>query len=201
MPKIVDHQQRRDTIAEVAANMIASVGLEHATIREIARASGFSKGIIEHYFDSKEDLIASALEWVNQRYQRRVLDHVGQRQGLSALRTRLEQTLPLTEHSAQEWKIRLRYWSLAAIDPRFQATQSKRWQAARDAFAQDLRRARQLGEIEREIKPSRAAERILFVTSGISAAALHSPGSVSRRQLKACIDELVGELTDDVAAV
>src|SRR5690606_9653882 len=123
MPKIVDHQQRRDILAEVAAITIANIGLENTTIREIARQSGYSKGIIEHYFDSKEDLIASALAWLNRRYQLRVAKEIGQHQGLAAIRIRLEQTLPLCEQSIQEWKVRLRFWSLAAIDARFQEVQ------------------------------------------------------------------------------
>lgn len=194
MPKIVDHQERRNTIAEVAAHMIASVGLERTTIREIARASGFSKGIIEHYFDSKEDLIASALEWVNEGYQRRVSEQVGKNRGLAALQIRLEQTLPLSPITTEEWKIRLRYWSQAAIDPRFQKMQSERWQAAREAFAGDVRNAQHNGEIAVNVDPMAAADRILFMTSGISSAALHSPDSVNHDQLLQCVEDLLAEL-------
>lgn len=195
MPKIVDHQQRRDVLAEVAAITIANIGLENTTIREIARQSGYSKGIIEHYFDSKEDLIASALAWLNRRYQLRVAEKIGQRQGLAALRIRLEQTLPLCEQSVQEWKVRLRFWSLAAINARFQTVQSSRWQAARDAFASDLRNAQKLGEVSPDLQPVEATDQILFFTSGISAAALHSPDSVSQRQLRQCIDLCINQLT------
>ncbi len=196
MPKIVDHQQRRDAIAEVAARCIASRGLEHTTIREIARLSGFSKGIIEHYFESKEDLIASALDWVNRRYEQRVAARVAGRTGFAALRARLEETLPLAPESIMEWQIRLRFWSLAAIDARFQAEQSRRWIAARAAFAGDLRAAHGSAPLPAGRDPSGAADRILFMVSGISAAALHSPGSVSRAQLLAMVDELASDDPD-----
>ena len=195
MPKIVDHQQRREILAEVAAITIANIGLENTTIREIARQSGYSKGIIEHYFDSKEDLIASALAWINRRYQLRVAQKIGQRQGLAALRIRLEETLPLCEQSIQEWKVRLRFWSLAAIDTHFQEVHSTRWQAARDAFSGDLQRARELGEVSDNLQPVDATDRILFFTSGISAAALHSPGSISQNQLNQWVDECLSQLT------
>lgn len=195
MPRIVDHQQRRNALAEVAALLIAEVGLEKTTIRNIARKSGYSKGIIEHYFDGKDDLIASALNWLNQRYTQRVTDEIGTRQGLAALRIRLEQTLPLSEHSIQEWKVRLRFWSLAAIDPRFQKEQSRRWQAARDAFTSDLEHARMQGVLPSTITPEQAADHLLFLTTGLSAAALHSPDSISTHQLKHSIDQWLAELT------
>ena len=48
MPKIVDHDERRERIVEIVADMLATVGAEKTTIREIARQSGYSRGFIEH---------------------------------------------------------------------------------------------------------------------------------------------------------
>ena len=50
MPRIVDHAERRAAIARSAALAIAELGLEQATMREIAARSGVSKGIVAHYF-------------------------------------------------------------------------------------------------------------------------------------------------------
>ena len=58
MPKIVDHEARRSAISTAAAGLIAARGMEAATIREIARVSGYSKGVVEHYFVDKEEAVA-----------------------------------------------------------------------------------------------------------------------------------------------
>lgn len=50
MPKIVDHDQRRRELAEAAWKVITEVGIDGATTREIARASGYSTGVLAHYF-------------------------------------------------------------------------------------------------------------------------------------------------------
>ena len=67
MPKIVDHDERRERIVEIVAEMLASAGAEKTTIREIARQSGYSRGFIEHYFHNKEELITKTIRWINER--------------------------------------------------------------------------------------------------------------------------------------
>lgn len=196
MPKVVDHQQRRQHIANKAAQMIATVGLEKTSIREIAKASGFSKGIVEHYFDSKEDLIDSALEAVNQLYIDRVEKAVGTHKGLAAIEIRLKQNLPLTEDVRQEWKIRLQFWNLAALDPRFQAIQSQRFGRAKDSFLKDIRAAQSRGEVCKKLSATDAANKILFTLSGVCIAALHSPQYVNNRRLLRSVDDILRDLTD-----
>ena len=44
MPRQVDHDARRLEVAEVAARLIAQVGVERVTVRELAKAAGYSTG-------------------------------------------------------------------------------------------------------------------------------------------------------------
>jgi len=46
MPKIVDHAQRRDEIAHVACQVVANYGFEQATVARIARAAGYTTGMV-----------------------------------------------------------------------------------------------------------------------------------------------------------
>src|SRR6516225_5909049 len=61
MPKIVDHAQRRDEIALVACRVVAAHGFDGASMVRIARESGYTTGMLAHYFDSKQDIITAAL--------------------------------------------------------------------------------------------------------------------------------------------
>lgn len=196
MPRIVDHSERRQQISGHVARLIASGGMEAATIREIARLSGYSKGIIEHYFDNKEDLISAALEWANARYNRRADEATAGRQGLAAIRARVASTLPLDEEIREEWRIRLIFWSMASIDPMLQRQQAERYQRARERFCGDLKQARRAGEVPVQTRPEAAAERLLFHITGISCAALHNPAHYDTRRLNREMDYLITSLKE-----
>jgi AcrR family transcriptional regulator len=72
MPKIVDHARRRDEIAQVACQVVATHGFEQATVARIARAAGYTTGMVAHYFDSKQDIILAALRLILMRIEERL---------------------------------------------------------------------------------------------------------------------------------
>ncbi len=72
MPKIVDHAQRRDEIAHVACQVVAQYGFEQATMARIARAAGYTTGMVAHYYESKQDIILAALRLILQRIEARL---------------------------------------------------------------------------------------------------------------------------------
>jgi TetR/AcrR family transcriptional regulator, transcriptional repressor of bet genes len=67
MPKIVDHHRRREDLALLTLRVIGAVGIENATVREIARRGGLSLGSLTHYFTSKDDLVAFAFRWLAEK--------------------------------------------------------------------------------------------------------------------------------------
>ena len=72
MPKIVDHAQRRDEIAHVACQVVARYGFEQATVARIARAAGYTTGMVAHYYESKQDIILAALRLILLRIEERL---------------------------------------------------------------------------------------------------------------------------------
>ena len=72
MPKIVDHDQRRDEIAHVACQVVAQYGFERATVARIARAAGYTTGMVAHYYESKQDIILAALRRMLLRIEERL---------------------------------------------------------------------------------------------------------------------------------
>ncbi|HEX7374017.1 MAG TPA: TetR family transcriptional regulator C-terminal domain-containing protein [Steroidobacteraceae bacterium] len=64
MPKQVDHDRRRADIAALAVEVIQREGAGSATVRRISQQGGFSIGVITHYFRDKDELIASAFNWL-----------------------------------------------------------------------------------------------------------------------------------------
>ena len=72
MPKLVDHARRRDEIALVACQAIAQCGFAQATVDRIARAAGYTTGMVAHYFDSKQEIILAALRLILRRMDQRL---------------------------------------------------------------------------------------------------------------------------------
>jgi TetR/AcrR family transcriptional repressor of bet genes len=72
MPKIVDHAQRRDEIAQVACQVVANYGFEKATVARIARAAGYTTGMVAHYYESKQEIILAALRLMLLRIEQRL---------------------------------------------------------------------------------------------------------------------------------
>jgi AcrR family transcriptional regulator len=61
LPKIVDHDLRRATIAEAAACAIADEGIEAVTMKSIAERAGATTGTVTHYFGDKDEVLLEAL--------------------------------------------------------------------------------------------------------------------------------------------
>lgn len=72
MPKIVDHARRRDEIAQVACQVVARYGFEQATVARIARAAGYTTGMVAHYYESKQEIILAALRLMLLRIEQRL---------------------------------------------------------------------------------------------------------------------------------
>ncbi len=117
MPRIVDHVRRREEIAQLAVRVIQQEGAEHATVRRIARAGGFSIGVLTHYFRDKDELVAFAFQWVA-RQSFTALDAAlaAAPPGLARLRTALEFMVP-TASTPSFFRVWLSLWGGAMHDP------------------------------------------------------------------------------------
>jgi TetR/AcrR family transcriptional repressor of bet genes len=100
MPKVVDHAQRRDEIALAACQAVAKYGFEQATVARIARAAGYTTGMLAHYFDSKQEIILAALRLILLRIEQRL---TRERNGVEAtLLDVLSEALPIDEQRLAE---------------------------------------------------------------------------------------------------
>ncbi len=194
MPKQVDHTLRRAEIAEIAAKIIAELGLEKATIREVAKRSGFSKSIVENYFESKEELIHCALEWANQKFNVRVEQAVSKKSGLAAVRARMESILPTTNEKKEEWRIRLQFWCMASLDKELQKKQEHRYTLSRQYFLKDLQAAKKNGELAPNIIVADEASKLTHMVSGLSVATLNSPHYFNERRVNETINKYIRDL-------
>jgi AcrR family transcriptional regulator len=67
VPRVVDHDQRRQQLLERCFELFARQGYAGLTMRRIARNLGTSTGTLYHYFDGKADLFAQMFRWIRGR--------------------------------------------------------------------------------------------------------------------------------------
>jgi TetR/AcrR family transcriptional regulator, transcriptional repressor of bet genes len=116
MPKIVDHQQRREQIALVACRVVAQYGFDQATIVRIAREAGYTTGMVAHYFDTKQDIIVAALRLILRRIEERLTpSSAGTPPDLLTL---LTEALPVDETRYIECAFYIAFWGQLPADRR-----------------------------------------------------------------------------------
>jgi AcrR family transcriptional regulator len=113
MPKKVDHDERREELVLAAWRVIAARGIDEVTIREIARESGYSSGVLAHYFENKDDLLAHALQLSHTRIRKRYDAEVETPVAADALKAILLDNLPLDEQRELETRIEMSFWARA----------------------------------------------------------------------------------------
>lgn len=117
MPKIVDHEERRQVLVEAVWRAIARLGLDNVTMREIARESGFSAGTLAHYFSDKDDILRSALERADDNVRQRLAAIPEALDPGERLDRVLREALPLDPERTFELTLDVNFWARALNEP------------------------------------------------------------------------------------
>jgi TetR/AcrR family transcriptional regulator, transcriptional repressor of bet genes len=139
MPKLVDHDSRRQQLAHAAAGVIARDGLNGASLRDVAAAGGVTTGAVTHYFPGRTDLIAAAYEQVMGRIVDRLdgtpLDSLADADALVGM---LSGFLPHDAQTRSEWRVWLAFSAEALVDPVLSARHRAHYAAILARIAADF---------------------------------------------------------------
>ncbi len=121
MPKKVDRDQRRTLIADALMRVAGERGLEAVSLRHVAAEAGVSTGMVQHYFRTRDEMMAFAIAVVRDRGQARVAEAVT-RLGTDPpprllLRTVITAILPLDEDTRADGRVALAFLAYAAVRP------------------------------------------------------------------------------------
>lgn len=100
VPKKVDHEQRRRSIADALWRVTEDEGLEGVSLRRVAAEAGVSVGLVQHYFHTREQMLLFALDSAGERMAARLgatTEPDGHASPKQAIRQLLIQFLPLDE--------------------------------------------------------------------------------------------------------
>jgi AcrR family transcriptional regulator len=191
MPARGDHQQRRQQVARIAADLVAAGGLAAATHRRIAEAAGCSTTVVSHYFTDKRDLVTATYREVGDRVATRVEAAHGSEDHLLAI---LEALLPLDEDRARDWRLLFTFLGLAATDAELTAEQRDRAAAARAQIETALTCDKQADRISPDTDVPTSARFLLSLVLGIGMQALFDPAEWPLERMRMVIADAVAQI-------
>ena len=195
MPKIVDHQARREELVEATWRVIARAGMAGATMREIAREAGVSTGILAHYFTDKEDLLGFALRLSHRRVYERITARTEGLTGLAALRASMLEALPMDEERLLEAQIEMNFLSAAFGNDSLRELQNREFERFWDELHQRVSEARELGEIPATFDADWITHQLIILVEGISLEAVLYPARVHPDRQREILDHFLDQVS------
>lgn len=195
MPKIVDHERRRIELVEATWRIIARLGLQRATMREVAEEAGFSNGALKPYFPTKDALLQATFEHVFHRTSERIAEAAASLEGLEALKAFGREVLPLDATRLDEARTVVPFWHVAIHDREKAALNDDSMVIWRGWILRWLVQAREAGELRAGVDVGPAADGLLTFLLGAQVTATLDPGHADPVQLTRQLDVHMGLLS------
>jgi len=194
MPKIVDHEQQRQALSSTVANALAELGLENTTLRAVATRHGCTKGMVQHYFADKEELMVAALVHVEEQCAKRLAAINTGHTGLGLLHARLGAQLPINSAVLREWKVRFSFSNRAAGSKEMRDRLQQFQEGYQQVGMSCLRQAQRAGDLKPGLSLRNSYRSLIALVSGISVSVVTGEGGFSasnqRQILKTAIENL-----------
>lgn len=177
---------RAELVTDAVLGIVAERGLDHVSVREVAAAAGVSIGTVQHYFPTKDALLAGAYTEVLRRIRTRMRSvELGPdaRRNLSAV---LRELLPLDDRRTREARMQIAFATRAAVAPALAEIQRTALAELRDALTEAFALA--WGGNAPAGRCRHAAQAAVAVADGLALHAISSGGWLSARRLTATLE-------------
>jgi TetR/AcrR family transcriptional repressor of bet genes len=172
MPKLVDHAERRRSIATAAIDVIGTAGVEGTRLRDVAKAAAVTTGAVAHYFRSKDEVLEAALREI-------VARTVKEQRASAARKDKLLETayafLPLDEERRRAWRVWLSFWSRALLDERLRRQHLNYYEQMTGHLVRLLREMQSAGRISKKEDCVVLADAMAAAVDGIGLRATLEP--------------------------
>lgn len=167
---MVDHVRRREELADSVLTIVARDGITGVTMRTVAKESGWSSGVLSHYFNSRHELLLAALRRAAHlqggqfklRRQENAADPVKQ------LEVLIEDILPLDERRVALTRIFLFFYAEAAQDEATREEIADYLSNWRRVVARAVQSAQEAGSVPSDVNPDLLAVQLVAYADGLS---------------------------------
>lgn len=172
MPRQVDREERRRHIGAAVLRLIATRGLEAASLRNVAAEAGVSMGTVQHYFTTKQEMLDFAQRYNYERATVRIPTLMAQvpepRTSRTMLRALLADLIGLDGESGDGPRLGAAMLAYAVIDPQAAATARVAYDGLTGFLATQLKTAQDHGELPQDLDTRHAARDLCAVVGGLS---------------------------------
>ena len=199
MPKVVDHDTRREEVAEATWRVIAAQGVEGATLREIAREAGFTTGVINHYFRNRDELMAFAYELIAEQNDARLTETLPTLPpGMPRVRAAVEALVPRELRSGRAASL-LGFWSSAVVNERHRALNLASYGRYQALVREQVEEAVRVGDLPRHLDPEDVADQLIALGEGLFVRTALDPERYTPERRARLISTMLAMLAGDIA--
>lgn len=191
VPRVVDHGQRRGEIAQALWRVAAAEGLEAVSLARVAQEAGVSKGRVQHYFTSRDELLSFAAQQVQLRVDDRIRTHLAAAASdppRAQARALLVALLPLDEDSRTDARVGSAFQIRSLADPDVREAYREGNRLIRAAVAERL-----AAGASAALDADREAEVLLALVGGLTEGLLL--GDHDERSAVAVLDHQLGRVS------
>jgi AcrR family transcriptional regulator len=177
--------------------LIARDGLAASNMRALAAEAGYANGALAYYFDSKEELLHAAYEYVSRQTMKRITAATLNLRGIEALRAFCAEIVPDSALKLLEARVVVPFWSTALTDASFAETFERDMRSWRKQMLAHLAEAVKGGEIPRPVDRGAhraAVEELVSMLSGMQVLAVLTPTQHSPRMMRALVEAALQRL-------
>jgi AcrR family transcriptional regulator len=188
----VDSEVRKRQLVAACAELIATKGYSHTSVRDIARHVGISTGTLLHHFATKEDLLVGTLTYVGNDF----LEHMeealdGGASASEKLRRFARAVLDSPRHDVG-WRVWIAFWHEASINSEIAPAAYHQSTLTEDLLISVIATGCEAGELNCK-EPEMNAVEFLVLIEGCAIRLFGEPGRLSLKRAIAMLDQLVAD--------
>lgn len=190
MPKIVNHDLRRATIAQAALRVIARDGVRGADLRSVAREAGCSTGVIAHYVGDKQALLLGALREAMNHVACAMAEIAAGKDGMARLIAMLEAGMPLDGERAASCRIFYHFAAEGMNEPKLASELAGYYDWWRREVGDVIEILQSAGHFAGQC-PSALAETLVGLAEGLAIQGVFAPGKGQEARLGTRLREAI----------
>lgn len=175
MPRLIDHQQRREQIAEATWRVILRDGVSAASVRAVAAEAGHSAGSLRHVFTSQSELLAFALRLVLDRVTARVDALPPLPTAVATVESVAAELIPLDQERRAEMEVYLALFAAANTNADLRDSRDAAHQALREACRWMIDRLDDGGELAPDANRELEERRLHALIDGLAVHLVYEP--------------------------
>ncbi len=192
MARVTDLEATKTRLVQAAWTVIATEGIEAATLRRVATQAGCTTGLITHYFEDKNELVTVAYRRVLDMMIKDAAEAIASASGIAEqLRAAIEAIEPVRAGTREFTIVLMNFWAAAAVNPEFARHCRDDYRRWRRLIERVIRVGVAQGELRADTDVRALDDLLTLVSDGLSVGMTLTPAAYPARRRHALIGHIL----------